>query len=350
MSIQIREFGRLADGQTAHLFLLENRRGMRAAITDFGAILVSLDVPVRGGGLVDVVLGYDELSKYEDNFDMLGATVGRNVNRIEGGVFQLDGREYHLEINENGNNIHSSMSRGFHKVLWRAESFAEDSVTLRYFSPDGENGFPGNLDVALTYTLMDANALTLSYAYACDRRTLVNLTNHSYFNLAGAASGDILDTRVWINADQFTPVREGTIPTGEIRDVAGTPLDFRREKPIGREIGADDEQLRLVQGYDHNFVLRGQNCGVRRAATARSPKSGIRMTVYTDLPGLQFYAGNTTRDILGKGGRLITKHSGFCMESHFYPNSINIPGFPQPVIEANAQTRTTTIYAFDEEG
>ncbi|MER2142329.1 MAG: aldose epimerase family protein [Eubacteriales bacterium] len=349
MSVTKREFGTLADGRKVWCHIIENRRGLRAEILDYGAILVSLVVPDQDGKPVDVTLGYDELSKYEDNFDMLGATVGRNVNRIEKGTFSLGGMTYHLEINENDNNIHSSMAHGFHKVMWTADSFADDSVTLRYISRDGENGFPGALNTALTYTLTDAGALMLSYEMVCDRRTLANLTNHAYFNLAGVDSGDILDTVVWINADAFTPIRRGTIPTGEIRAVEGTPMDFRMPKPIGRDMGLSDEQLRLGQGYDHNFVLRGQNAGVRRVATAYSPKSGIRMTVYTDLPGLQFYGGNTTRDIIGKGGHLITRHSGFCMESHYYPNSINIPSFPQPVIEANAIARTTTIYSFDTE-
>ncbi len=225
------------------------------------------------------------------------------------------------------------MAHGFHKVLWEAESFTDDSVSFTYHSPDMENGFPGNLDISLTYTLTDTGALILSYYGTTDKKTLVNLTNHSYFNLSGYETGNILDTIVWINAEQFTRVRKGIIPTGEIRDVAGTPMDFRKPRAIGQEIHADDEQLKLVYGYDHNFVLKGFGKGLRKAATAESPKSGIRMTVYTDLPGLQFYAGNTTRDIIGKGGVLITKNSGFCMESHYYANSINTPNFPQPILD-----------------
>ena len=254
--------------------------------------------------------------------------------------------EYQLEINENDNNIHSSMAHGFHKVLWEAESFTDDSVSFTYHSPDMENGFPGNLDISLTYTLTDTGALILSYYGTTDKKTLVNLTNHSYFNLSGYETGNILDTIVWINAEQFTPVRKGIIPTGEIRDVAGTPMDFRKPRAIGQEIHADDEQLKLVYGYDHNFVLKGFGKGLRKAATAESPKSGIRMTVYTDLPGLQFYAGNTTRDIIGKGGVLITKNSGFCMESHYYANSINTPNFPQPILDKGGLYKTTTIYQF----
>lgn len=346
MSIKKTVFGTLRDGRTAHLYTIENERGAKAILTDFGAILVSLYVPNKQGQLTDVVLGYEELEKYQDNFDMLGTTVGRNVNRIEKGTFQIDGVTYQLEINENDNNIHSSMGSGFHKVLWDADSWAEDSVTFHYFSPDGENGFPGNLDMYLTYTLTDTNSLILSYRGTTDQKTLVNLTNHSYFNLSGQGSGNILDTIVWINADAFTPVRKGTIPTGEIRPVEGTPMDFRTPKPIGQDLNAEYEQLKLVYGYDHNFVLQGGGCGVRKVATAESPRTGIKMTVYTDLPGLQFYGGNTTRDIIGKGGFLITKNSGFCMESHYFPNSINTPNFPQPILEKGAEYKTTTIYQF----
>lgn len=349
MSITKTPFGTLRDGRTAQLYTIENKRGMRAVLSDFGAILVSLFVPGKDGKLIDVALGYDSLSQYEENFDMLGATVGRNVNRIEKGVFSIDGIEYHLEINENENNIHSSMDKGFHKALWAGMCYSDNSVTFSYRSADGENGFPGNLDVSLTYTLTDSGALILSYAMQSDKKTVINLTNHSYFNLAGVQSGDILDTLVWINAASYTPVRADHVPTGEIRAVAGTAMDFRREKAIGQDICAKDEQLQVVSGYDHNFILNGTEVGVRKAATARSPKSGIQMTVYTDLPGFQFYAGNTTRDIIGKGKQLITKHSGFCMESHYYPNSVNMPHFPQPLAHAGAAYRTTTIYEFSQE-
>lgn len=348
MSIEKRIFGKLQDGRDAFLYTIRNKKGSSALLCDFGAILVSLFVPDRRGELRDVVLGYDALTAYESNFDMLGATVGRNVNRIEKGQFQIDGQRYQLEINENQNNIHSSMGNGFHKVLWTAESYTDDSVTFQYHSPDGENGFPGNLEMNLTYTLTDQDGLILSYHGKSDKNTLVNLTNHSYFNLAG--EGKILDTLVWINADAFTPVREDHVPTGEIWPVEGTPMDFRLPKPIGRDIGADDEQLKNVEGYDHNFVLRGNDVGLRKAASALSEQSGILMTVYTDLPGLQFYGGNTTRDVLGKKGVMIGKNSGFCMESHYFPNSINIANFEQPLLLKEADYRTTTIYQFSQEG
>jgi Galactose mutarotase and related enzymes len=346
MKVTKSHFGYTDDGSEVFLYTIENDLGMKAVVTDFGAILVSLFVPDKTGKFKDVVLGYDDLETYKRNFDMLGTTVGRNVNRIENGRFQIDGVSYQLDINENNNNIHSHMEHGFHKVLWKAEIIADNSVSLHYHSPDGENGFPGNLDITVTYTLTETNGLVLSYYGISDKKTLINLTNHSYFNLSGHNSGDILDTVVWINADYYTPVKKGTIPTGEIASVNGTPMDFRKPKEIGTDLGADCEQLKLVYGYDHNFVLNGKNCGVRKVATAESRKSGIKMAVYTDLPGLQFYAGNTTRDIMGKEHCLITKNSGFCMESHYYPNSINIPHFPQPVFDKGAEYKTTTIYQF----
>jgi aldose 1-epimerase len=339
-------FGYTDEKEEVFLYTIENKNGMRMAVTDYGAILVSLFVPDKEGNQKDVVLGYDDLEAYKTNFDMLGTTVGRNVNRIKEGKFEIDGEFYQLDINENGNNIHSHMDRGFHKVLWKPQMIADNSITLFYHSPDGENGFLGNLDISITYTLTESNGLILSYYGISDKKTLINLTNHSYFNLAGYETGDILDTLVWINADCYTPVEKDSIPTGEIEPVEGTPMDFRKPKSIGAEIRADFEQLKRVHGYDHNFVLNGQKCGVRKAATAESPKTGIKMAVYTDLPGLQFYAGNTTRDIMGKGHCLITKNSGFCMESHYYPNSINIPHFPQPVFAKGEEYKTTTIYQF----
>jgi len=346
MKVTKNNFGYMDDGKEVFLYTIENDLGMKAMITDFGAILVSLYVPDKDAKLKDVVLGYDNLATYKVNFDMLGTTVGRNVNRIKEGKFKIHDVTYQLAINDNDNNIHSHMEHGFHKVLWKAEIIADNSVSFFYHSPDGENGFPGNLDVSVTYTLTETNGLMLSYYGISDKKTLINLTNHSYFNLSGHNSGDILDTIVWINANSYTPVAKGTITTGEIASVEGTPMDFRKSKSIGKEIQTDFEQLKLVYGYDHNFVLNGQRCGVRKVATAESPKTGIKMAVYTDLPGLQFYTGNTTRDIIGKEHCLITKNSGFCMESQYYPNSINISCFPQPVFDKDAEYKTTTIYQF----
>lgn len=347
MSVIKETFGYMEDNREVSRYIIKNRRGMQAQVTDYGAILISLLVPDSQNYLRDVVLGYDNLESYKVNFDMLGTTVGRNVNRIEKGQFRIDGVTYQLDINENDNNIHSHMEKGFHKVLWTGEILGDNSVSLSYHSPDGENGFPGNLDISVTYTLTESNGLLLSYYGMSDKKTLINLTNHSYFNLAGCDGGNILDTIVWINADHYMPVRRDIIPTGEIISVEGTPMDFRTPMSIGSRIGTDYEQLRLVHGgYDHNFVLNGQKKGMRKAATAKNPGTGIEMEVYTDLPGLQFYTGNTTRDIMGKRNCLITKNSGFCMESQYYPNSINMPDVPQPLFDRGQEYKTSTLYQF----
>lgn len=346
MRVNKERFGRLKGIGEASLYTIENETGMKAVVTDFGAALVSLYVTDKEGKERDVVLGYDRLENYQSNFDMLGVTVGRNVNRIEKGRFCIDKVTYQLDINENDNNIHSHMEHGFHKVLWRAVMVADNEISFMYHSPDGENGFPGNLDMTVTYTVTEGNGLLLSYHGSCDKKTLINPANHTYFNLAGYASGDILDTEIWINADSYTPIRNGMIPTGEIVTVEGTPMDFQQQKAIGQDINKDFEQLQLAYGYDHNYVLKNQNSGVRKAATAFSPRSGIGMTLYTDLPGLQFYTGNTTRDIQGKNNSLITRYCGFCMESQYYPNSVNIENFPQPVFDAGRDYRSTTLYHF----
>lgn len=346
MSVSKELFGDIDKNKKAFRYIIKNRKGMQIIVTDFGAILISAKAKNKKGTFVDVVLGYEELEKYRENFDMLGTTVGRNVNRIENGRFQIDGIAYQLDINENSNNIHSHMEKGFHKVLWNGKIISDNSVCFSYFSPDGENGFPGNLNISVTYTLTEGNGILISYYGECDKKTLLNMTNHSYFNLAGYDSGNILDTIVWIDADYFTPIKKGTIPTGIAKKVEGTPFDFRAPKTISKEIGSEDEQLQMCQGYDHNFILKYQNIGMRRVASAKSPKSNIEMEIYTDLPGLQFYTGNTTRDILGKGNYLITKNCGFCMEPQYYPNSINMPQFPKPVFGNERKYRTATLYQF----
>lgn len=350
MSVVKEIFGYMEDGREVSRYTIKNKNGMEAAVTDFGAILIALMVPDAQNNLRDVVLGYDNLESYQTNFDMLGTTVGRNVNRIEKGRFQIDGITYQLDINENDNNIHSHMENGFHKVLWKGEVLDNNSVSFSYHSPDGENGFPGNLDISVTYTVTESNGLLLSYYGISDKKTLINLTNHSYFNLAGYDGGSILDTIVWMNADYYMPVREGVIPNGEILPVKDTIMDFRKPVKVGMRLHADDEQLKLVHGgYDHNFILNGQKKGMRKAAAAKNPESGIGMEIYTDLPGLQLYTGNTTRDIIGKGSCLITKYHGFCMEPQYYPNSINMQDVPQPLFDKGQEYKTSTLYQFLKE-
>lgn len=339
-------WGKTKSGKEAHLYTITNRNKMSITVSDFGAVLVSLFVPDCSGQMTDVVLGYDELCKYEDNFDMLGTTVGRNVNRIENASFKLGGKTYRLAVNENNNNIHSSMENGFHKVLWRAEAEGDNGIAFCYESPDGENGFPGRLRVRVVYSLTDDNEMTITYQGRADRDTVFNPTNHSYFNLDGIQNGGITDTLVQIDADAYTPIKSGIIPTGEIKTVCGTPFDFRTLKRIAEDLGTADEQLKLAGGYDHNFVLNNWGQGIRFAAKAIGKKSGIVMEIFTDLPGLQFYTGNTTRDVAGKGGCLITKYSGFCMEPQFFPNSINISDFPAPVLKKDTDYETVSKYRF----
>lgn len=346
MGIQKDLFGITKEGKEAYLFTLENSKGMKIQITNYGAILVSLFVKNKLGELKDVVLGYDKLEDYFSNDLMFGATVGRNVNRIENAEFKIDGITYHLVKNKNNHNIHSDKEAGFHKVLWDYNIVNDNAVRFYYKSFDGEQGFPGNLDISVTYSLSEANGLIISYRGISDKKTLINLTNHTYFNLNGHDSGDILDTMVTIDADYYTPIREEIIPTGEIAPVKETPMDFRNMKLIGKEIDSDCEQIKLAQGYDHNFALNNQDIGIRKIAEAFSKTSGIAMEVYSDQLGLQFYAGNTMKETVGKGGAIYKKRGGFCMEPQFYPNSINIKSFKSPVFDKGEEYKTTTIYQF----
>lgn len=346
MSIKKELFGVTKEEKEAYLFTLENSKGMKAQITNYGAILVSLFVVNKSGELKDIVLGYDKLEDYFDNNPMFGATVGRNVNRIKNAKFKIDGIEYHLAKNRGENNIHSDKEKGFHKVLWDFNIVNDNAVEFYYKSFDGEQGFPGNLDISVTYSLSEAKGLIISYRGVSDKKTLVNLTNHTYFNLSGHNSGDIHDTKVTIYADYYTPIDEEIIPTGEIALVKGTPMDFTISKFISEEVDNDFEQLKLAQGYDHNFVLNYQDIGVRKIAEAFSESEGILMEVYSDQPGLQFYAGNTMKEIVGKGGAVYNKRGGFCMEPQFYPNSINIESFKSPVFDKGEEYKTTTIYQF----
>lgn len=346
MSIKKDLFGITKGGKKAYIFTLSNSKGMKVQVTNYGAILISLFAISKSGKLKDVVLGYDKLEDYFTNNLMFGATVGRNVNRIEGAEFEIDGIIYHLVKNNNGNNIHSDKEAGFHKVLWDFKIVNDNAVEFYYKSFDGEQGFPGNLDICVTYSLSESNGLIISYRGVSDKKTLINLTNHTYFNLSGHGSGDILNTKVTINADYYTPIKEGIIPTGEIVSVKGTPMDFTMPKLIGEEIENDCEQLKLSQGYDHNFVLNNQDIGIRKIAEAFSESEGITMEVYSDQPGLQFYTGNTMKETAGKGGAVYKKRGGFCVEPQFYPNSINIKNFKSPVFDKGEEYKTTTIYQF----
>lgn len=343
MAATVEQFGKTQIGSDIKLYTIENKKGAKIAVTNLGACLVNLIVPNDKGEMADVVLGFDSGEQYLVNGSFFGATVGRVANRTAGAAFEIDGTEYKLAVNDNANNLHSDFYKGMHKVLWDVTT-TDDSVVCKYHSADMENGFPGNFDVTVTYTLTDDNEVVIDYEGVADKKTLINMTNHSYFNLAGHDSGSIHDTLITINASHYTPVVAGAIPTGEIASVKGTVMDFTEEKTIGQDIEKDVEQLKLVQGYDHNYVVDDYNGESRLIAVAKA--GGRTMKVYSDLPGVQFYAGNCIAPQEGKSGAMYAPRTGFCFESQYFPNSANDKNFERPVFEAGQTYKTTTIYAF----
>jgi aldose 1-epimerase len=349
-SIKQSAFGKTPDGKEILLYVLTNKEGLEAAVSNFGGDLVSLKVPDRSGKLGDIVLGYDTLDGYVNDKNFFGGTIGRYGNRIAQGKFSVNGVTYTLVRNNGENHLHGG-SIGFNKVIWQAKEVSSKegpSLQLNYLSKDGEEGYPGNLSVQVTYTLTDGNALRIDYQATTDKDTVVNLTNHSYFNLSGNAAGDILEHQLVISADQYTPVDAGLIPTGELRAVQGTPFDFRKLTAIGARIEQGDEQLKLGKGYDHNWVLnREKKRGLALAARVSDAKSGRQMEVWTTEPGIQFYSGNfLDGTVHGKGGQIYAHRSGFCLETQHFPDSPNHPKFPSTVLKPGAQYQTTTIYKF----
>ncbi|MFV0528825.1 MAG: aldose epimerase family protein [Lachnospiraceae bacterium] len=350
MSIEKVEFGTTGQGDTIHLFRIKNSSGAYIEVINLGAILKSIVLYDREGELRDVVLGYDTVAEYEQNPCYFGATIGRNGNRIAGAKFSIDGQSYTLEANQAGNNLHSGPN-GFEKQIWSIHSIdeAENRVTFAYLSADGENGFPGELDCLVSYAFSEENELIIQYTAHTTKTTIVNLTNHSYFNLAGAASGtSVLTHKMQIDADCFVPVAdEGAIPTGEIRSVEQTPFDFITAKTIGEDLGSQDAQLRYTGGYDHTMAINEYEADmIRPFAQVSAAESGIGMEVSTDLPGVQFYTGNHITDMTGKGGAPYTKHSGFCLETQFFPNAVNEPAFASPQLQPGEEYNSVTIYQF----
>lgn len=349
-AITKKPFGNV-DGVPVDLYSLANSKGMQVSITNYGAIVVSLVVPDRNGKPGDVVLGYDQVEEYVKASPYFGAIVGRYGNRIAGGKFTLNGKEYTLAQNNNGNHLHGGL-KGFDKAVWKAQELSTNlgpALKLTYLSKDGEEGYPGNLAVTVTYTLLSyGNSLVIDYLATTDKPTPVNLTNHSYFNLAGQGNGDILGHELTLFADRFTPVDKGLIPTGELRPVEGTPFDFRQPVAIGKRIHQADEQLQFGGGYDHNFVLSGeQDGGLTLAARVVEPTSGRIMEVLTKEPGIQFYCGNfLDGSNVGKGGKPVCYRYGFCLETQHFPDSPNKPSFPTTILQPGKQYRTTTIYRF----
>ena len=337
-------FGTCKCGKEIFLYTIENNNGCRASVINYGAVLVNLWIPDRRGELRDIVLGFDRLEDYYGNDNFFGSTVGPNANRIGGAVFSLDGKTYHLDANDGNNNLHSHKQNGYHKRYW--EAAIGDNCVAFFLEDDNTLGFPGKKAVQVTYTLNDANQLKITYHAESDRDTLLNLTNHSYFNLEGHRTGNIESHILELSASHFTPVAKGGIPTGEIRSVEGTPFDFRTPKTIGQHIDADSSQLKRTGGYDHNWVLDGQDGTVRRFACVKAPASGIRMNVYTDLPGVQFYAGNFIDRQTGKENCIYSKRQGFCLETQYFPDSPNRPEFPCAVFGPDRSYDSTTIYEF----
>ncbi|HXF61132.1 MAG TPA: aldose epimerase family protein [Caldilineaceae bacterium] len=346
MQLNQQPFGAVKAGAMVDLYTLSNDQGLTTTITNYGGIITTLLAPDRHGQPGDVVLGYDTLDDYVARNPYFGCITGRYANRIAQGRFTLNGKTYQLAQNNGPNHLHGGLV-GFDKVIWAAEPFtAPDGVglTLTYLSPDGEEGYPGNLSVTVTYTLTDDNALRIDYAATTDQPTILNLTNHTYFNLAG--HGDILDHVLMLNADAFTPVDETAIPYGELRPVAGTPFDFRQPTRIGERIEQDDEQLRFGQGYDHNWVINGSPGELRLAAVLTEATSGRTLEVYTTQPGIQFYSGNLLPDLTGKGGQRYTRRSGLCLETQHFPDSPNQPSFPSTVLEPGQKYLETTVFKF----
>jgi aldose 1-epimerase len=345
------DFGKTATGESVDIFTLTNASGMKARIANYGGIIVSIETPDRDGKFGDVLHGFDSLAGYLGDHPHFGTLIGRYGNRIGRAKFTLDGQTYNLAVNNGENHLHGGL-QGFGRKLWKArvrDEAPEASIELKYTSKDGEENYPGNLDVTVVYTLTAANALEIHYTATTDKKTVVNLTNHAYFNLSG--SGDILGHEVTINASKFTPVDKGLIPTGELKPVAGTPFDFTKSTAIGARINdPKDQQIAFGGGYDHNWVLDRTAEGMFLAARVFDPKSGRVMEVSTMEPGLQFYTGNFLNGtIQGKGGVTYAKRSAFCMETQHFPDSPNKPQFPSVVLEPGKTYHTATAYRFSAE-
>jgi aldose 1-epimerase len=344
--MQKQSFGKTEDGQQLDLYTLSNKNGMEAAITNYGGTVVTLKVPDRNGKLDDVVLGYDNLDGYAAGKAYIGATVGRYANRIAHATFTLDGITYTLAKNDGDNHLHG----GFNKRVWTAKdvsSSAGPALELTYLSKDGEEGFPGTLSVKVVYTLTDDNELKIDYRATTDKDTVLNLTNHAYFNLAGQGNGDILQQQIMIGADRFTPIDATSIPTGELRSVKGTPFDFTTSTAIGARIDQDDQQLKLGRGYDHNWVLNNQTPGsLFLAAQAYDPHSGRALEVWTTEPGIQLYTGNFLDGIHGKDGKVYNRRYAFCLETQHFPDSPNKPNFPSTELKPGQPFQSTTVYKF----
>lgn len=346
MAVIEEAFGQSREGQDILLYTLCNENGMKVCVTNQGAALVKLIVPDAAGNLQDVVLGMDTPEGYLQDGNCLGVVVGPNANRIANASFLLNGQTFLLEANDHGNNLHSHSHKGYQKQVWQA-SAAEDSVTFLMQDIDGNMGFPGNKTIRVTYFLGKENDLHIRYYATSDCDTILNLTNHSYFNLDGHGEGSIEEHELWLGASRFTPVAAGAIPTGEIAAVSGTPMDFTKVKKIGLEINEPFEQLLITGGYDHNWVIDGWDGSLRHFATVRGPRSGRVMKVFTTLPGVQFYTGNAITPESGKEGALYDRRSGLCLETQYFPDTIHHKEFPSCVFGGGREYKAETVYRFE---
>lgn len=337
-------FGKLADGTEINKYWIENGNGVRVGIINYGAIITNLFVPTANG-TKDIVLGYDSLEEYTVNGCFFGAVVGPNANRIAKCTYSVDGVTYKIEVNDGENNCHSHHTLGYHKQVWTAEA-GSNFVILSLTDTDGNLGFPGNRKLSVTYTLTEDNELKLHYQGTSDKNTVLNPTNHTYFNFKGHDGGDILSHKMQILASHYTPVVPGAIPTGEIAPVKGTVMDLTTPTVVGADIDTPFEQLELTSGYDHNWVIDGADGSLKKIAVVTEDTSGLTMNVFTTLPGVQFYAGNFIAPQTGKAGATYERRQGLCLETQFFPDSINQPNFPSPVFGPDRKYDTTTVYEF----
>jgi aldose 1-epimerase len=349
MKIEKKTFGLIEEGISAELYTLTNSNGASMSVTNYGGIITELKMPDKNGKISDIVLGYDKVEDYIRETPYFGATIGRYGNRIANGKFSLGQEEYTLAKNNDPNHLHGGVN-GFDKVVWDLEPFQKENelgVIMKYLSKDGEEGYPGNLDVTVTYTLNNANELIVDYLATTDRPTICNLTNHTYFNLKDAGASSILDHELQIIADRYTPIDPTSIPLGEIAPVKDTPFDFTTGKKIGRDIYEENEQLKNGIGYDHNFVLNGKKGAMRLAAKVYEETSGRVLEIFTEEPGIQFYCGNfLDGSLTGKNGTIYNQRNGFCLETQHYPDSPNQPNWPSTILNPGETYKTSTVHKF----
>lgn len=342
--LQIQKFGITKDGSKPYLYKMKNDAGMEVQVSDFGATLVNVTVLDQDKNPVEVVLGYEDAAGYENGTAAIGAIVGRNANRIGGACVTINGIDYKLAENDGKNNLHSGPDV-YQKRMWRVVENGDDHVTFLLHSPDGDQGYPGALVMKVTYSLDEENTLMIHYEAEPDQDTIINMTNHSYFNLNGHKSGDVLNHTLWLNADAFTPADAASIPTGEIRSVEGTPMDFRIDKTIGKDIEADYEPLVFGKGYDHNWVLKNEG-EFDKVAEVAGDESGIHMSVLTDLPGVQIYTANFLDGVKGRDGAVYEMRDAICLETQYYPDAIHHENFPGPICKKGEKYDTRTAYRF----